>query len=76
MHIPQGTLSCPFRAIHLVSPERTGFHFIPPPAGGGTPCRRAFKKPTEESKKDRREAVFFCLHQSQVLHQDLAAHKD
>ena len=37
-----------------MSPERTGFHFIPPPAGGGTPCRRAFKKPTEESKKDRR----------------------
>lgn len=40
-----------------MSPERTGFHFIPPPAGGGTPCRRAFKKPTEESKKDRRRGA-------------------
>jgi len=25
-----------------LSREMTGFHFIPPPAGGGTPCGRAF----------------------------------
>ena len=36
MHTPQGALSCPFGAIHLVSPEMTDFDFIPAAATAGT----------------------------------------
>ena len=33
---PQGALSCPFGAIHLVSPEMTDFDLIPAAAAAGT----------------------------------------